>query len=167
MCRSEDIFVESASPSTFGGSRDQSPFPGLHTKHRLSPLPGPLLTFAWLWGLMLHGEQLPTGQASCLGRFLLGMDSVGGMSIICTYIGVTFLPSLLCLTPSSLLGLPALQSSPFCTDPVSKGTPSPLCVGIIGAQPSLWALWAVAGRLTPLKARKPAGDMDSEVLPHK
>lgn len=51
---------QSLLPPLGGGSRSQSHFPILHTKHRLRPFPSPLLAFAWLRGLMLRGELLPT-----------------------------------------------------------------------------------------------------------
>lgn len=121
LCRSEDIFVKSVSPSTFSGVPE--------TKV-ISPTCTP--------STCCMGSCFPCGQASYLGGFLLvGNGQQAGVSVICAHTGVTFLPSLLCLTPSSLLWLPPLQSSPFCTNSASEVIPNPLCVGIIGAHPRL------------------------------
>lgn len=54
------LWSQSLLPTFRGVSRDQSHFPNLHTKHRLRPFPSLLLAFAWLWGLTLRGELLPT-----------------------------------------------------------------------------------------------------------
>lgn len=96
LCRSEDIFVKSVSPSTFSGVPE--------TKV-ISPTCTP--------STCCMGSCFPCGQASYLGGVLLvGNGQQAGVSVICAHTGVTFLPSLLCLS-DSILSRVAASSAVF------------------------------------------------------